>query len=93
MKTKTNMYRVRYNENCLDFASCIMNAKYPERSENSQSTKSFTLPIHDWTSHARTSFEYLCTYLVENPLLDKKRVIEDSRPRRDFATGKLIYPR
>lgn len=92
MKTKTNMYRIRYSEHCLDFASCMMNAKYPERNENSQSTRSFTLPIHDWTSHARTSFEYLCTYLVENPTIEKKKVI-DTRPRRDFATWRLIYPR
>jgi len=51
LKTRTHLYRIRYNDNCLDFASAIMNARYPERSENSQSTKSFTLPIHDWTSH------------------------------------------
>ena len=38
MKTRTNIYRIRYNDNCLDFASAIMNAKYPERSETSQAT-------------------------------------------------------
>lgn len=51
LKTRTHLYRIRYNENCLDLASAIMNARYPERSENSQSTKIFTLPVHDWTSH------------------------------------------
>jgi len=51
LKTRTNLYRIRYNDNCLDFASAIMNARYPERSENSTSTKAFTLPVHDWTSH------------------------------------------
>ena len=90
LKTRTNLYRIRYNENCLDFASAIMNARYPERSENSQSTKAFTLPIHDWTSHGRTSLEYLVTFLCENPLAEKKKYVDD-RPKRDYITGRLIY--
>lgn len=93
LKTRTNLYRIRYNENCLDFASAIMNARYPERSENSQSTKTFTLPIHDFTSHARTALEYLVTYLLENPLVNKERIAIDTRPKRDFLTGKLVYPK
>lgn len=58
MKTRSNIYRVRYNDNCLDFASAILNARYPDRSENSSSTKPIENPIHDWTSHARTALEY-----------------------------------
>jgi hypothetical protein len=51
LKTRTNLYRIRYNENCLDFASCISNARYPERSETSQATSTNTKPVHDWSSH------------------------------------------
>ena len=35
-KTRTNIYRVRYNDYCLDFASAIMNSRYPEVRESSQ---------------------------------------------------------
>lgn len=67
-----------------------MNARYPERSESSQSTKAFTLPVHDWTSHARTALEYFVTYMCENPIHEKKRVVEDVRFQRDYRTGALI---
>lgn len=93
LKTRTNLYRIRYNENCLDFASAIANARYPERNETSQSTRVFTLPVHDFTSHARTSLEYLVTYILENPLIDKKRVADDIRPKRNYLTGALEYSR
>lgn len=90
LKTRTNIYRIRYNDNCKDFASAIMNAKYPERKESSNSTSENNKPIHNWTSHFRTALEYLCTYLLENPLAEKKRERE-LPPRRDYITGKLIY--
>ena len=93
MITRTNIYKIRYNENCLDFASAIMNARYPERSETSQSTSVQSTPIHDWSSHSRTALEYLFTFLKENPLAEKKRVAEDIRPRRDYLSGKLVYSR
>jgi hypothetical protein len=89
LKTRTNIYRIRYNENCLDFANAILNARYPERKEDSNSTKENILPVHNWTSHARTALEYFVTYILENPLLEKKRVAEDTRPMRDMVTGRL----
>lgn len=36
----------------------IKNARYPQRQETSQATTPVNLPIHDWTSHHRTSTEY-----------------------------------
>lgn len=92
LKTRTNLYRLRYNDNCLDFASCILNAKYPERKEDSNNTKPNILPIHNWTSHARTALEYFVTYMLENPVEVKKRIVEDTRPRRKF-TWELVYSR
>lgn len=91
LKTRTNIYRIRYNENCLDFANAIMNARYPERSESSQSTSVQSKPIHDWSSHARTSLEYLVTYLLENSMVTKDKIAVDTRPKRDMVTWKLIY--
>ena len=92
MTTRTNLYKIRYNENCLDWASAMMNSKYPERSENSQATSVQSTPVHDQFSHSRTATEYFFTYVKENPLAEKKKVIDD-RPRRDYATGKLVYSR
>lgn len=86
MKARANIYRVRYNENCLDFASALMNARYPERPENNSSTAPNEKPIHDRTSHYRSSLEYLIVYLLENPVAKKIRVVEDTRPKRDYTT-------
>ncbi len=41
------------------YLECMKNAQYPQRSENSQATSAVILPIHDWTSHNRTSTEYM----------------------------------
>lgn len=46
----------KHNEYFMD---CIRNARYPKRAENSQSTTEIREPIHDWTSHHRTSLEYM----------------------------------
>lgn len=91
LKTRANIYRIEYSENCLDFASAIMNARYPERKEESNSTKAFLLPVHNRTSHYRTALEYAITYILENPIIDKKRILEDTRPQRNYVTGELIY--
>ena len=90
-KTRTNIYRIKYNDNCLDFASAIMNARYPEVKENSNNTTARVLPVHNWTSHYRTALEYGITYCLENPIMNKKRVLEDTRPRRNKLTWRLIY--
>lgn len=86
LKTRTNLYKIRYNDNCKDMANCILNARYPERKENSMGTGVFKLPIHDRTSHARTALEYLVTYLLENPTIAKKKIFQDTRPVRNYAT-------
>jgi hypothetical protein len=36
----------------------IKSARYPQRLETSQATTAVNAPIHDWTSHYRTSMEY-----------------------------------
>lgn len=89
LKTRTNLYRIRYNDNCLDFATAILNARYPERKADSNSTKTFTLPVHNRTSHARTALENFVTYYEENPPVDRPRVIKDTRLKRNMLTGRL----
>lgn len=92
LKTRTNLYKVRYNEHCEDFASAMLNAKYPERKEDSSWTKPFTLPVHNWTSHYRTAFEYLVTYWEENPFSEKPRIAVDDRPYKDHL-WRMCYPK
>jgi len=46
---------------------CIKNARYPQRLETSQATTPVTLPIHDWTSHHRTSTEYFAVNFKDIP--------------------------
>jgi len=93
-KTRTNMYRIRYNDYCLDFASAIANAKYPERKETSNATTEISSPVHNRTSHYRTALEYFVMYLIENPLAtqNKPRIAPDVRPYKDPRTRKMIYP-
>ena len=91
-KTRTNIYRVRYNDRCDSFASAIMNAKYPQRRENSNTTTENKRPVHDWTSHYRTALEYFVMYMIENPLADSKpQIAVDTRVKKDHL-WRMIYP-
>lgn len=76
LKTRTNMYRIKRNEQAREFANAIMNSKYPERKENSQSTKENLSPLHDQFSHYRTALEYWVTYLLDNMIEAKKHKVE-----------------
>ncbi len=61
MKERTLLLfrRLDVDENaCEPVLSALRNAKYPKRSENSQSVTEPLKPVHDWTSHFRTSVEY-----------------------------------
>lgn len=51
---------VNLNPRTQKWLLCMENARYPERSENSQATTAINLPIHNWTSHGRTAWEYGC---------------------------------
>lgn len=46
------------DKRCEPVMSAMRNAKYPEMREGSQRTNEPIKPIHDWTSHFRTSLEY-----------------------------------
>lgn len=60
-KAKMAFRRIEMNEARTEILrSALRNAKYPSRRENTQSTTLPGKPVHDWTSHLRTSFEYFC---------------------------------
>lgn len=58
-QTKLSFRRLEVNElrNEL-FLSAMRNARYPKKRESSQSTTEATKPVHDWTSHFRSAYEY-----------------------------------
>lgn len=87
--TSKMLYKFRYNDNCLDFATAILNARYPERKEDSQSTSIISLPIHDWTSHYRTALEYFVTYMLENKPAKRSHEVWDYMEKRDMVTGEI----
>jgi hypothetical protein len=71
----------------IDFASAILNSRYPERAEGSNSTSNNILPVHNQFSHYRTALEYLTTYLLENEnKYNKKETFKDLRPKRNYVT-------
>ena len=58
-KTKLSFRRLEINEARNEiFISAMRNAKYPKKREGSQSTTEPIKPVHDWTSHFRSSYEY-----------------------------------
>jgi intein/homing endonuclease len=61
-KTKValqNGIEINKNERTEYALECIKNARYPARDEDSSATTPIAKPIHDYTSHFRTSWEYL----------------------------------
>lgn len=48
-----------------EFVSAIQSARYPARNETSQSTTTNYNPVHDASSHFRTSLEYILNFLIE----------------------------
>jgi hypothetical protein len=62
--TTNNMHRLKVNKKCTDFMWAIEDSRYPETKENSNRVTPNSHPVHNWTSHFRTSLEYLMTFLA-----------------------------
>lgn len=102
---QVNMCRVEVNVDTEDarspnwgFVSAMQNARYPDRLETSQSTSQNVNPVHDSTSHFRTSFEYLVNFVVESEesmgIVGGKRREESEKQfvqRANFVTGELEW--
>jgi len=93
MQTRSNIHRLRVNEDCTDFNSAILNSVYPEIKEWSMRTTWATLPVHNWTSHYRTSMEYGVVWLLENESTNwqkKERVAVEIRDQVTWEL-KIVY--
>ncbi len=58
---------------CQDLIDAMISAQYPRVTEGSQRTTASDKPIHDWTSHYRTAFEY---FADNEPVREKLKVPE-----------------
>lgn len=67
------------------FCDCIRNARYPERTETSQSTKEISMPIDDFTSHHRTALEYMAD---NRPKVKRK----EKEIKQELTRKKIINP-
>lgn len=56
--TQLLIRRLKVDKSLDDFIDAMQNARFPKKSELSQSTNEVTKPIHDWTSHYRTALEF-----------------------------------
>jgi hypothetical protein len=65
MRTEVN------KEHALPAFNAIQLAKYPEHRETSNATTIPTSPVHDWTSHYRSAWEYICVGEAPEPEEDK----------------------
>jgi len=50
----------------------MQEARFPQRSENSQHTTAISKPVHDWTSHPRTATEYFAVNYKEPVKIDNR---------------------
>ena len=89
LKEKTILLfkRLTINESrCEPALSALRNAKYPEVREGSQRTTESTNPVHDWTSHFRTSAEYFADNEPETNVT--KTIVGSTAP----AQGRIKLP-
>lgn len=77
-KAKLLLRRLEVNQNRNEyFIECMVSARYPKESETAQSTTEKDKPIHDWTSHFRSAYEY---FADNEPLV----IVENKKPIQDI---------
>lgn len=80
--------RLVVDKELYEFIDAIENSRYPERSENSQSTTPITLPVHDWTSHFRTALEYFAVNEPKGKETTKRSLSNDDKIQTRILRGK-----
>jgi hypothetical protein len=74
-------------ERCEYFIECMVSAKYPTKTETSQSVTARDKPVHDWTSHFRSAFEYFADnepQIRERDKVDPNKVGYKYRPQGGY---------
>lgn len=73
------------------FLEAVKSARYPARKEDNQSTTPIALPIHDWTSHPRTSMEFFFVN-VDSFLPDETPAPSWANKAKGWLTGRSSIP-
>ncbi len=89
-KSKLLMRDLEVNDNIRTryLRECMLNARYPTRRDNTQSTTAPVKPIHDWTSHLRSSFEY---YAVNERDYKIRSVVDTQKYKKFDKSKSIIY--
>lgn len=70
---------------CAQLDDAMTSARFPSRDEASQATSEITKPIHDWTSHLRTSVEFMAVNRPEEELRRPwKRTVRAANPKTGY---------
>jgi hypothetical protein len=79
--SKSFLRRLRINDTPRNkwWMECMKNARYPKRPDESQSTTPIAKPVHDWTSHHRTQFEFFSVNYKPKKVQTKRKQIERLR--------------
>lgn len=78
-KTKLLLRRTEINyERCAEFIEAMLSARYPKTRETAQPISPKDKPIHDWTSHFRSAFEY---FADNEPFGEKAKRLKDIEKR------------
>lgn len=91
-KTKLLFQRLCIDENKNEtLLSALRNAKYPKRRENSQAIGAPKKPIHDWSSHLRSSLEYFADNEPEfNPIQSVEEIRQMAAQEAKFNKYDII---
>jgi len=84
-KTSLFMKKLVVDDRNDQFINAIIQSRYPETKENSQSTREKILPIHDDNSHFRTGLEYY----VDNALAPQKIINPEEEKRKQARKRRL----
>ena len=85
-KVRLSFRRLEVNEvRCEYFIECMRNASYPQVSAGQQRTTEILKPIHNWTSHFRTAYEFFIDNEPKSHYIERKEdMIEDSETYNPF---------
>ena len=91
-KSKLLMRELDVNDNARTryLRECMLNSRYPVRRDNTQSVTVPVKPIHDWTSHLRSAFEY---YAVNERDYRVRRSIDPQQYKitKDKSSKSILY--
>ena len=88
-KTKLLIRRLSVDSRLNDFIDAIQNARFPNRTDLSQSTSDNAKPVHDWTSHYRTALEYYAVNENLKQIANVGKIVHEVKRRANAFDDRL----